>query len=192
MKRALAVIALTVLAACTAEEPAKPQAAQKPAAPALPTAQQARDVIASSAELGEHEFTNAGWTTPVANLSMSAPVRAEARQLADAGWLELDPKGDVALSPRARYDKRFLLRANGLLDVVPLAKKEMGDVLAVRRNDDGTAGIDFNWRWVPNEVGKAFLSGPVHDRFALPHESRATLMWDGTRWTVLKIDAATH
>jgi hypothetical protein len=191
MKRALTLLVLLLIVlvmACSAEQPATTESAPKPATPAPPTAQQARDLIAGSAEFSEHEFTNAGWTTPVAHSSMSAPVQIEARDLAAAGWIELDEKGDVALSPRSRYDKRFLLRPNGLLDVVPLAKKEMGDVLAVRKNPDGTTGVDFNWKWIPNEVGTAFRTGPVHDRFAVPHESRATLIWDGTNWTVLKIE----
>lgn len=189
MKRALAILLL--LAACKAESPATTTsaAAPKPAAPAPPSAQQAHDLIANSGELAEHQFTNAGWTTPVARSSMSAPVRAEAQQLASAGWIALDEKtGDVMLTDKSRSDKRFLLRENGLLDVVPLAKKEMGDVSDVHRNDDGTVAVKFNWKWIPNEVGAVFKTGQVHDRFSTPHESTATLMWDGSAWSVLKIE----
>jgi len=173
-------------AACTKEAPVVTEA-PKPVTPAAPTAERARELIASSAELGEHQFTNAGWTTPVAASSMSAPVRAEANDLANAGWIALDAKGDVSLNAKSRGDKRFLMRPNGLLDVVPLAKKEMGEVTSVHKNDDGTVNVNFHWTWVPNAVGTSFRSGPVHDRLAVPQESRATLMWDGTAWMVLGI-----
>jgi len=192
MKRALAV-ALLLLAACGSpdEKPISDQATSTstaPATPPPPSPQQARELIANSAEFGEYEFTNASFTTPVSGATMSEPVRQSVKELAAAGWLELDPAGDIALTEKSRNDKRFLLRANGLLDIVPLAKKEMGDVTAVRPNPDGTAMVDFTWRWVANEVGSAFKTGLVHDRFATPQDGRATLIWDGTSWSVLRIE----
>ncbi len=194
MKRAL-VFALLFLAACggphekSVEKPITPQSdTSAPATPAPPNAQQARELIASSAELGEYEFTNAGFTTPVAAKTMSEPVRQSVKELAEAGWLAVDSTGDVALTDKSRNDKRFLLRPNGLLDIVPLAKKEMGDVTAVRKNPDGTATVDFTWRWIANEVGASFKTGVVHDRFAAQQDGRATLIWDGTSWSVLKIE----
>lgn len=192
MKRALSV-ALVLLAACggSDEKPISDQstaAAAKAAPPMPPSPQQAREQIASSAEFGEYEFTNAGFTTPVSGATMSAPVRQSVRELAQAGWLELDPAGDVALTDKSRSDKRFLLRPNGLLDIVPLAKKEMGDVTAVRRNADNTVTVDFTWRWIANEVGASFKTGLEHDRFAAQQDGRATLMWDGTGWMILKIE----
>ena len=69
---------------------------------------------------------------------MSAPVRQSVRELADAGWLAVDGAGDVTLTAKSRNDRRFLLRSNGLLDIVPLAKKEMGTVQSVQANEDGT------------------------------------------------------
>ena len=42
----------------------------------------------------------------------------------------MDTNGDISLTDKSRSDKRFLMRPNGLLDIVPLAKKEMGDVTA--------------------------------------------------------------
>src|SRR5690242_19384563 len=186
MKRALAVLVL--LAACSQEKPIEQAAPAKPAAPPPPSAAQARELIASSADFGEFEFTNAGYTTPTSGAAMNEPQRAAAKELAQAGWLTLDKTGDIALSEKSRSDKRFLLRPNGLLDIVPLAKKEMGDVTAVRGNPDNTVTVDFTWRWIANEVGEAFKTGPVHDRFAAPQDGRATLMWDGTGWMILKIE----
>jgi hypothetical protein len=194
MKRTFA-IALLLLAACwlaaCSNEPAPPTttAAEKPSTPPAPDAQQARTLIESSPALSEHEFTNAAVTIPVSGAVMSAPVREQAKQLAAAGWIDFDGAGDIMLNDKSRSDKRFLLRENGILDIVPLAKKQMGDVTAVRHNDDGTAAADFTWKWVPNEVGTAFTSGIVHERFAATQNATATLMWDGTNWTVLKIDA---
>ena len=186
MKR-IFIVTLLLLAACGGSE--APVAEQsKPAPPPLPSVQQAREMLAGSAELGEYEFTNAGFTTPVSGATMSEPVRQSVKELTAAGWLKLDSAGDVALTDKSRNDKRFLLRANGLLDIVPLAKKEMGDVTSVRANDDGTARVDFTWRWIANEVGSAFKTGPVAERYAAQQDGTATLIWDGTSWSVLKIE----
>lgn len=189
MKRTLA-IALLLLAACS-NEPAPPTttAAEKPKTPPAPDAAQARALIESSAALSEHEFTNAAVSIPVSGAVMSEPVREQAKQLAAAGWIAFDGAGDIMLNDKSRNDKRFLLRENGILDIVPLAKKQMGDVTTVRPNDDGTVSADFTWKWAPNEVGSALTSGIVHDRFAATQNATATLMWDGTSWTVLKVDA---
>jgi hypothetical protein len=176
-------LAFALLVACAKPEPPAPPAA--PATPPPPTAQQARDLIAPSAEFGDFEFTNAGFTLPTSGAMMNEPAKIAARELAKAGWLELHANGDVALAAKARSDKRFLLRPNGLLDIVPLAKKEMGAVTAVH-----LPFVDFTWRWIPNEVGASFKTGVVHDRFAAEHHARATLMWDGSSWTVLKIEDA--
>ncbi|HEY0157531.1 MAG TPA: hypothetical protein VGF28_09625 [Thermoanaerobaculia bacterium] len=188
MKRTLAIALL--LAACS-NEPAPPTttAAEKATTPPAPNAQQARQLIEASPALSEHEFTNAAVSIAVSGAVMSEPVRQQAKQLAAAGWIDFDGAGDIMLNDKSRSDKRFLLRENGILDVVPLARKQMGEVSAVRPNEDGTVGVDFTWRWIPNEVGTAFTSGIVHDRFAATQNAIATLMWDGTNWTVLKIDA---
>ena len=91
------------------------------------------------------------------------------------------------LTEKGRNDRRFLMRQNGILDVVPLAKKEFGQVLAVREAGTDVA-VDFTWRWVPNEVGTVFKSGPTHDRFAAPQQGTATLLHDGAKWTILKVE----
>jgi len=187
MKRALAIATL-LLAACSSEAPVSESAAPKPAAPAPPSAEQTRELLASSAELGEYEFTNAGFTTPVAATTMSEPVRQSVQELVDGGWLARDGDRNIILTERSRNDKRFLLRPNGLLDIIPLAKKELLAVQSVASQPDGTLLATFSWRWLPNEVGSAFKTGLVHDRFATEQDGKATLMWDGTSWIVLKIE----
>ncbi|MFL6248736.1 MAG: hypothetical protein ACJ74H_22115 [Thermoanaerobaculia bacterium] len=191
MKRFVVLLAL-LLAACSSEEPAATNmtgsAEQKPAT-TPPTPAQARAIIEKSGELAQHEFTNAAVSLPVAGSSMNEPTRNLAKQLAAAGWIAFDGAGDIMLTDKSRSDKRFLLRENGLLDVVPLAKKQMGDVTAIRSNPDGTVNADFTWRWLPNEVGTAFTSGPVHDRFNATHNATANLMWNGTEWTMITVEA---
>jgi len=181
MKR-LSVL-LFVILACSRETPA-PATNTAAAAPSTPppTVAQARDLIANSAEFGDFEFTNASFTTPVNLATASEPVRASAKELADAGWITIE-NNTVALTPKSRGDKRFLMRDNGLLDIVPLAKKEMGDVTAIT-GDTAT----FTWHWVANEVGASFKTGTLHERFAAPRTSKATLIWDGSNWSVLKIE----
>jgi hypothetical protein len=193
MKRAIAI--LLFLSACSSEEPAatNPTTAESTAAAASstpPSAEQARAMIEKSGEFSQHEFTFASVSMPVSGAAMNEATRATAKQLVAAGWLALDPgTNDIMLTEKSRSDKRFILRENGLLDVVPLAKKEMGTVEAVRQNPDGTVTADFNWKWLPNEVGQSFKSGPVQERFAAPQKAKATLMWNGSEWVMLSVEA---
>lgn len=180
MKR-LAGLLLVLLAACSHEAPA-PAAPEKPAAPPPPTAAQAREVIANAPELGEFEFTHAAYSLPIEKSMRHAAASDVAAKLAKAKWITLDGKGRVALTAKAKSDKRFLERANGIVDIVPLAKKEMGDVTAVRANADGTVTADFTWTWVPNEIG-ALLA----EQYAGTQQSNATLMWNGTTWSLVSI-----
>lgn len=186
MRRA-SVLAILLLFACSKPEPAAPAAEPKAAAPTPPSVAEARELIGGSAELGEFEFTNAGCSIPVAKENRGEAVNEDAKGLAGAGWIRIGGTGTIELTDKGSSDKRFILRPNGILDVVPLAKKEMGEVSAVRPNPDGTADADFTWRWVPNEVGSALGSGPVAQRFEGVQKSTATLIWDGTSWSVLKI-----
>jgi len=183
------LIALLLLAGCAAEQPAADSKTTTAPSerPAAPSPGDAQTLIANAPELGEYQFTEAGWTAPVSGAAMSEPLRAEAKQLAAAGWIAIDNNGDISLTDKSRNDKRFLLRPNGLLDIVPLAKKEFGKVLAVR-DRDGVVTVDFTWRWLPNEVGQALTSGLTADRYAATdRKSTAELAWDGTRWTIVQI-----
>ena len=188
MKGILPLILL--LAACSAETPkpnAPETAAQTTSAsakPAAPSAADARAIIANSADLGDLQFTNAAFTLPTSRAMMNEPAKAAAKALQRAGWTSM--AGDtLTLTEKAQNDRRFLMRPNGSLDVVPLAKKEMGDVTAVRITATGDAEADFSWRWAPNELGT--LLAP--ERFAGEQHATATLLWDGSKWTMLKIGA---
>jgi hypothetical protein len=186
MKRT--ILALAFLAACSSEKPAATTSAASQPAATPPTTAQARAIIEKSGEFSQHEFTNAAVSMPVTGANMNEPTREMARQLAASGWLAIDSSGDVMLSEKSRTDKRFVLRENGLLDIVPLARKELGDVTAVRANPDGSINADFNWHWIPNEVGSTFTTGPLHDRFAATQKASANLMWNGTEWTMIAVE----
>lgn len=183
------VVALVLLAfACGRGEPPKPaeQPARAAPPPLPPAAAEAKEIIASSPEWSEFEFTHAAWTLPMKRSLMNDPARAAAADLARAGWIRI--AGDeVVLTAKALGDKRWLVRPNGYVDIVPLAKKELIAVTAVRPAPDGTATAELSWRWLPNEIGSAFRSGVVHDRLASTHAARATLLHDGSGWTVLRI-----
>jgi hypothetical protein len=185
-----AAIALLFLAACGAPEPARTTSSaappSKPAAPPLPSPAAAQPLITDSATFSDYEFTNASVTLPTKG-ALPPYMAGDARQLVAAGWLRRAGDG-LELGAKAKDDKRFLVRPNGTVDVVPLASKELTAVTAVRPNPDGTAAADFTWKWIPNEVGSAFERGALHDRYAAPQNATATLMWDGSAWTVLRIE----
>lgn len=183
MKRALLVCLL--LAACSQETPQPAAETPKPQAPPPPSAAAAKDVIANAAEFGDFEFTNAGYSLPMQRASLNEPQRTTVDDLVKAGWLRFD--GDtLALTKKSEGDKRFLVRPNGTLDIVPLAKKEMGEVTAVESGSEGPVAT-FTWQWVPNEVGASIQSGPVAERLQGTQSGKATLLPDGTGWTVLRI-----
>ncbi len=187
MKRTLVILALALLAACSSEKPGATTTAQSSGA-TPPTAAQARATIEKSSEFSQHEFTNAAISLQMAGASTNPATRETVRQLAAAGWLAVDPAGEIMLGEKSRSDKRFIIRENGLMDIVPLAKKELDDVTAVRTNPDGTVNADFNWHWIPNDVGSVFTTGPLHDRFAGTQNATANLMWNGTEWAMISVE----
>jgi hypothetical protein len=179
---------LAALVACAPPERKAPVAekpqAVKPAIP--PTRDEAKTIVADSPDFGEYDFTNAAYTLPMSRAAMNEPARAAAADLKRAGWISFS--GDsVVLSAKAKGDKRWLVRPNGFVDIVPLAKKEFLSVDGVRNDSEGNVAVDFTWKWIPNEIGSAFRSGAVHDRFAAPHQATATLIRSGDSWTILRI-----
>ncbi|HWW60845.1 MAG TPA: hypothetical protein VN181_05695 [Thermoanaerobaculia bacterium] len=172
-------IALLFAAACANETPAPPPTHTMPALPPPPTAEEARAIVESSPEFSEYQFTNAAYSLPMQRAMMNAPAKDAANALKKAGWLAFDGAGNVVLSPKAESDKRFLVRPNGVVDIVPLAKKEFGIITSV---EGGT--VKFTWSWKPNELGKLFGA-----RYDGTQEAKATLMWEGKEWGVLRIDS---
>ena len=155
------------------------------ASPPPPTRADAKALIAASPEFSDYEFTNAALTLPLSG-AMSAEQRVNAKDLASAGWLRM--KGDgIELTSKAKSDRRWLSRPNATVDVVPLASKELVEVVAVQRGADGSPQVPFTWRWIPNEIGAALRSGTAHDRYAKSQRATATLLRDGANWTVLRI-----
>jgi hypothetical protein len=188
MKVVLSMMVM-LLVACGSPEPPATTSTAPAAAPkaAPPNAQDAKQVIASSPEFSDYQFTNAAFTIPMKRSAMTGPTANSAHDLVQAGWIDI-PSDNVALTPKSLHDKRFLVRPNGFLDIVPIAKKEMGDVTAVRPNADNTVSADFNWRWIPNEVGQSFKSGPVRERFDAEQHATAVINHDSSGWSVRRID----
>jgi len=190
MKVMLSLVMLVLLVSCgSPEQPPATTSSAPPPAPqaAPPSAQDAKQILGASPEFSEYEFTNAAFTLPMKRSAMTGPTANSAHDLVRGGWIDI-PSDNVALTPKSVKDKRFLVRPNGFLDIVPIAKKELGDVTAVRANADGTVSADFNWRWIPNEVGQSFKSGPVRERFDAEQHATAVLTHDANGWSVLRID----
>lgn len=182
-------IALLVALACSGGETATetPSAAGTATAAApLPTPDQAKALIAESPEFGDFEFsTGSSFSLPLDSSQFNEPARAGAADLAKGGWIRIEG-GKVVLA-KGEGDKRFLVRPNGFLDIVPLAKKELLEVADVRKTGEG-ADVDFTWRWVPNEVGASFTSGLVKERFDATHAATAKLRDFGQGWIVMLIE----
>lgn len=193
MKKLLTILPILLITACGSESAPTPDAtattstATASSTP-LPTKEEAAAVIRESAEFGDFQFTFSSFSLPVQRSMMNEPALAGAQELKEAGWIAFDGSGDVVLTAKSKGDKRFLVRPNGFIDIVPLAKKEFGEAASVERTPDGNAAVDFSWRWSPNEVGSSFKSGLIKERFSIDHKARATLMQDAGRWTVLLIE----
>jgi hypothetical protein len=183
--RHVALLTLLAAVACAkAEAPAPPAAAAK-AALAPPSAEQAKSLIADSPELGDHQFTDASYTLPVKTAAMNEPAKLAAKDLAAAGWLHIT--GDaVVLAEKSKSDKRILVRPNGVIDFVPLAKKELVSIDGVHANGHDVA-VSLTWTWLPNDLGKSFHHPPVANRFAAPKHATATLIPEGDHWTVGRV-----
>ena len=190
MRRLLVVLSL-VVAACGEREATQTSTAggpkPAPASPAPPTPDEAGALVAGSAEFSEYQFTNAAFSLPMSRTAMNAPALEVANQLKSAKWIAFDGDGKVVLTEKAKNDRRFLVRQNGFVDIVPLAKKEFLGVDSVNSNESAEPTVDFRWNWVPNEIGSVFKTGMLKDRYTGEQRARATLLWDGSAWTVLRI-----
>jgi hypothetical protein len=172
-------LAMVLVIGCANEAPvSSPPPAAAPLPP--PSIEDAATLVSSSPEFSDYQFTNAAYS-----LALKNPPADVAKALRKAGWISLDGDGNVVLTAKAKADKRWLVRQNGFVDIVPLAKKEFIGASAVRPDPDGAA-VDFTWKWTPNEIGDAFMK----ERYAGTQKATATLLRDGSSWTVLRIKPA--
>ena len=181
----LMVVACGERPAAPTQNAGGPKPAPAPAAP--PTLEEARALLAGSAEFSEYQFTNAAYTLPLSRQAMNAPALEVANQLKAQKWIGFDGDGNVVLTQKATADRRFLVRPNGVVDIVPLARKELLGVDGVVPGAE--PAVDFRWKWVPNEIGSAVKTGTLAERYRGEKRARATLLRSGQAWTVLKIEA---
>jgi hypothetical protein len=93
------------------------------------------------------------------------------------------------LETKAQSDRRWLVRPNGFVDIVPIAKKSLTDVTGVSPQPDGNMKAKLCWQWIPNEIGSAFKSGLVRERFDAAHCAVALLQpAEGGGWEVLLVE----
>ena len=175
MKRVF-IVALLIAASCGGRAPRRSQSPTPDRRGHLSSTGQAKEILANAPELGEYEFTNAAATLPMKKSQMNAPAQDLAKSLRAAGWITINGD-DVALTSKAKEDKRFLVRANGFVDIVPLAKKEFGDVTSVNQDT-----AHFTWRWVRNDIGSAIKKPDDAEQHAV-----AKFIYDGKAWSVLSI-----
>jgi hypothetical protein len=187
----LVTLCLLFLPACGGSEtPSTPPAVETEQAKVVapPSQESAADTIASAPEFSEYKFTRAAYSLPMQGSMLKGPALEAAQDLEKAGWILLDPAGNILIAGKSVGDKRFIVRDNGSLDVVPLARKEFVSVDATGHDDEGDVTIDFTWRWVPNEVAQAFERGKIATRFEGDQKARATIYpaKDGT-WKIMRI-----
>jgi hypothetical protein len=189
MKSTLTLLFLCLTLACGGSERVEtPPAAAKPAV-ALPTAAEAKAIIEQAAEFPDFQFTYASWSVPLKKEALNEATKKTVEELRGGGWLAYDGDGNVILTDKARNDKRFLVRSNDTLDVVPLAKKELLAVTAVEPKGEEVVAA-FEWKWIPNEIGALLKSGLLAQQYAATHHARATLMQSEGKWIVQIIEEA--
>jgi len=187
--RKLAVLTMVafLFAACSSEKSDAPASVEVTAAPAAPSLEEARALLATAPEFADYQFTYASIALPLDRSRMNEPAKAAARDLEKAGWIETQ-RDKIVLSSKSAEDKRFNVRPNGFLEIVPLAKKEITEVGAVTEGTDGKPSVTFCWRWIPNAVGVSLTKGAQKDRFDAMHCAKASLIRIGDKWEVLAIE----
>lgn len=188
----IAILLTTISVGCAAPEtPEAPERAGGTEAATLPppSAEQAEEIITSAPEWSDYKFSNAAWSLPL-DQPIDHPVTLEmAKDLERADWIRVDRTNRVVLTQRAMKDRRFLVRPNDVVEMVPLAKKEFGEVTAIEPAGENVE-VHFTWQWVPNEVGASFQSGFLHERYSATHQATATLMPREGEWMLLIIEEA--
>ena len=192
MNRAITAVAFSTLLLACGKQENPVVATSTPAHPTIPLPREAeaKDLLAASNELADYQFTYASWSIPLDRAAQNEATKKTAQELRAAGWIGLDGDGNVVLSDKARNDHRFLVRPNRTLDIVPLAKKEVVAVQSVQPKPDGDAIVEFEWKWIPNEIGSVLKSGLIQQQYATFHHARATLMQSEGKWAVEMIEEA--
>ncbi|MEO8216914.1 MAG: hypothetical protein ABI718_07520 [Acidobacteriota bacterium] len=156
-------------------------------APSPPSSDQARTIIADSAEWSDFQSPYSAWSLPTSKSMLGGAALQGARDLEKAGWISLR-SGDAVLTEKARGDRRFLERPNGSIDIVPLAKKEITTADTIRPGPEHQLLVDVQWQWIPNDVGQAFRSGAIRDRLTGTYQATVTLQpAERGGWEVLRI-----
>ena len=189
MRRALLLSTLLLAACAETPESTTPAGTAAPQA-VLPSPDEAAKLITDAPEFADFQFTYASWSVPLKKEALNENTRRTVEELRSAGWLGFDGDGNVVLAERAQNDRRFLVRSNGTLDIVPLAKKELITVESVVAAPQGQAAATFTWKWVPNEVGAALKSGLIHQQLNTPHRATARFMRSGDGWMLLILEPA--
>ncbi|HUO84956.1 MAG TPA: hypothetical protein VM534_07580 [Thermoanaerobaculia bacterium] len=185
---ALFLLLLSAVTGCQPEaDPTPVPAAPDSAAPPLPTVEQARTLIANDPQFGEFDFTWAAISLPLSVDRMHQEAGAHAESLRSAGWIQFED-GEIVLTEKALEDRRFIVRPNGFLEIVPLARKELLEIIEVRETEGENAVVELSWRWETNEIGQLLREGAAAQRFAATHRAKATLMPGAGGWQVLILE----
>ncbi|HXI11800.1 MAG TPA: hypothetical protein VNM92_04055 [Thermoanaerobaculia bacterium] len=144
-------------------------------------------IVGESPEWSDYQSPSSAWSFATDVKAMNPQVRANAEDLAKAGWIVIG-KERVTLSEKSRSDPRFLARTNGFIDVVPIATKEVVSVDSIKMEGDRVF-CNLTWSWRANEVGSAFASEPLHARLTALQYAAVELRASKGQWSVWEISA---
>ncbi|HVT43058.1 MAG TPA: hypothetical protein VMT00_01590 [Thermoanaerobaculia bacterium] len=191
MNRSILVAALLlvplILLGCGGKETPAPEAPAQ-SAPNPPTPAEAKELIVPSAEFSDFQSPYSGFSLPMKkSLIVNNEVQMVADDLKAAGYIDWQGE-DLVLTEKTGGDRRWMVRPNGFVDIVPLAKKELVEVTDVVAGPDGTVAAEFTWKWIPNEVGASLVRGRIRERFDALHHGVAKLQpASGGGWEILTI-----
>jgi hypothetical protein len=160
MKELLALVALTLLTACSPRD--------------YLSRRLAADLIASSPEFNQQQplvlktgiVSNKDYISPeFAVLQRHGWVTAGSAKCSPA--LEPAPCWDISLTPAGVDTIRLLVHADEATKpaiTIPAARREVIAVTGISKQGT-SADVEFTWKWVPvNEVGAAFYAEDQHYR----------------------------